>query len=282
MRDLRGREISMIFQNPRAALNPIRKVGRQIEDVLLRARQGGAVGGHRKGDRDARPGPDRAAARALSRLSVRAVRRHVPARRHRARARLPAAAPDRRRADHRPRRHHAEDGDGPDRRADPRARHVDDPDHPRSRPRRHLLRPGRGDGEGPRGRDRDLAGDLHRAVAPLHAQADARDAAARRVAARSAAGGRDAPGRRSRRQAQRRRPQAAARGRQARQGISAQGARRLRRRAQEAVPPRAGARARHVPRGRRHQLHASAAARASAWSASPAAASPPPPPWSCG
>ncbi len=34
VRDLRGREMSMIFQNPRAALNPIRKVGRQIEDVL--------------------------------------------------------------------------------------------------------------------------------------------------------------------------------------------------------------------------------------------------------
>src|SRR6188474_2755161 len=34
MRSLRGREMSMIFQNPRAALNPIRKVGRQIEDVL--------------------------------------------------------------------------------------------------------------------------------------------------------------------------------------------------------------------------------------------------------
>ena len=34
MRNLRGREISMIFQNPRAALNPIRKVGHQIEDVL--------------------------------------------------------------------------------------------------------------------------------------------------------------------------------------------------------------------------------------------------------
>jgi peptide/nickel transport system ATP-binding protein len=34
MRDLRGREISMIFQNPRAALNPIRKVGDQIKDVL--------------------------------------------------------------------------------------------------------------------------------------------------------------------------------------------------------------------------------------------------------
>src|SRR6201996_7515973 len=35
VRQLRGREISMIFQNPRAALNPIRKVGKQIEDVLL-------------------------------------------------------------------------------------------------------------------------------------------------------------------------------------------------------------------------------------------------------
>src|SRR5450432_4700572 len=39
MRNLRGREISMIFQNPRAALNPIRKVGRQIEDVLLQHAQ---------------------------------------------------------------------------------------------------------------------------------------------------------------------------------------------------------------------------------------------------
>jgi peptide/nickel transport system ATP-binding protein len=33
---LRGREISMIFQSPRTALNPIRQVGLQIEDVLRR------------------------------------------------------------------------------------------------------------------------------------------------------------------------------------------------------------------------------------------------------
>lgn len=39
LRDLRGREISMIFQNPRAALNPIRTVGKQIEDVLRRHAQ---------------------------------------------------------------------------------------------------------------------------------------------------------------------------------------------------------------------------------------------------
>lgn len=36
LRQLRGREVSMIFQNPKVALNPIRKVGQQIEDVLAR------------------------------------------------------------------------------------------------------------------------------------------------------------------------------------------------------------------------------------------------------
>jgi len=42
MRNLRGREMSMIFQNPRAALNPIRKVGHQIEDVLRQHAQAGS------------------------------------------------------------------------------------------------------------------------------------------------------------------------------------------------------------------------------------------------
>ncbi|WP_426439433.1 dipeptide ABC transporter ATP-binding protein [Bradyrhizobium genosp. P] len=44
MRDLRGREVSMVFQNPRAALNPIRKVGDQIEDVLRQHVQQATVG----------------------------------------------------------------------------------------------------------------------------------------------------------------------------------------------------------------------------------------------
>ena len=39
MQEMRGREMSMIFQSPRLALNPIRKVGKQIEDVLLQHAQ---------------------------------------------------------------------------------------------------------------------------------------------------------------------------------------------------------------------------------------------------
>ena len=149
MRDLRGREISMIFQNPRAALNPIRKVGHQIEDVLRQ---------------HAQAGPDDATEKAVAILEqvkiarpkeryhaypVRAVGRHVPARGDRPGARLPAAAADRRRADHRPRRDDAEGGDGPGGRADARARHVDHPDHARPGPGGRLLRPRGGDAEGP-------------------------------------------------------------------------------------------------------------------------------------
>jgi peptide/nickel transport system ATP-binding protein len=36
MAEIRGREVAIIFQNPRTALNPIRAVGRQIADVLVR------------------------------------------------------------------------------------------------------------------------------------------------------------------------------------------------------------------------------------------------------
>jgi peptide/nickel transport system ATP-binding protein len=35
MSEIRGRELAIIFQNPRTALNPIRPVGKQIADILL-------------------------------------------------------------------------------------------------------------------------------------------------------------------------------------------------------------------------------------------------------
>ena len=151
------------------------------------ARAGRIAGRHRQGDRAARAGAHRAAARALPCLSVRTLRRHVPAHRDRARARLPASAPDRRRADHRPRRDHPEDRDGACGRADQAAWHVHHPDHPRPRAGGDLLRPGDRDGEGQGRRDRDRPGDLHGPRASLYPQADAGDAAARRVIARPAA-----------------------------------------------------------------------------------------------
>ena len=48
--EMRGRELSMIFQNPRTALNPIRPVGEQIADVLVR--HGSATRATRRGARD--------------------------------------------------------------------------------------------------------------------------------------------------------------------------------------------------------------------------------------
>ncbi len=143
MQDLRGREISMIFQNPRAALNPIRPVGQQIADVLLRHGQA-----------------TRSNARAKAIDALEQVRIADPAERYDAYpfelsggmcqrvviaialACRPAAA-DRGRADHRPGRDDAEGGDGPGDRADPGAWHVDAADHARSRPGRRLLRPRR-------------------------------------------------------------------------------------------------------------------------------------------
>ena len=84
MNRIRGEQISMIFQNPRASLNPLYRVETTIEQVLrthrgLRGR-GGAPGRRRSARRRraARPGP-RAAP-----VPARALGRHVPARDDRA------------------------------------------------------------------------------------------------------------------------------------------------------------------------------------------------------
>ena len=194
MRDLRGREMSMIFQNPRAALNPIRKVGRQIEDVLLQHVQATPAEATEKAVeileqvRIARP-RERYHAYPFE-LSGGMCQRVVIALALACRPQLLIADEPTTGLDVTTQKTVMDLVD----RADAPARHVDHPDHPRSRSCRGLLRPRGGDAEGQRGRDRGIADDLHRAVASLYAQADAGDAAARRVAARSAAGGRDAAG----------------------------------------------------------------------------------------
>ena len=114
--EIRGRELAIIFQNPRTALNPIRPVGRQIADILLQPRQRHRRAGAGARDRDAGEGAHPRSGAARRRLSVRALGRHVPARHDRDGARLRAGAADRRRADHRARRHDAGGDHGPDRR----------------------------------------------------------------------------------------------------------------------------------------------------------------------
>ena len=94
--EVRGREVAIIFQNPRTALNPIRPVGLQIADILLR--HGNVSSGASPGarDRDAGQGAHPRSAAARPGLSVRIVGRDVSAGDDRDGARLRAGAPDRR------------------------------------------------------------------------------------------------------------------------------------------------------------------------------------------
>ena len=114
--EIRGRELAIIFQNPRTALNPIRPVGRQIADILLRhANVTARTAPARAIEMLAKvriPDPERRAAAYPFELSG----GHVPARHDRDGAGLRAGAADRRRADHRARRHDTGGDHGPDRR----------------------------------------------------------------------------------------------------------------------------------------------------------------------
>ena len=189
-----------------SSLSPLHTIGDQIGEALML---------HHRVDRrsGARPGPSRCCAGSASRtraggelLPVRALRRPAPARHDRHGADLPAGDPDRRRADHRARRHHP----GADPQADEgpagRVRHVDPVHQPRPRRGRQHRRRGRRALSRPGDGARHLRRAARAAAAPLSAGAPARRAAAaheRGAAPDLAARGRGRrgvhPGRRQRR-----------------------------------------------------------------------------------
>ena len=178
MRDIRGGRISIIFQEPMTALSPLHTIGNQIGEALALHREVS-----QRERREAviemlrRVGfPDPVEGRAH--LSVRALGRPAPARDDRHGAGLPPGAADRRRADHRARRHHP----GADPPADPgpadRIRHGGAAHHARSRRRRQHGRRGGGDVSRPGDGSRKPCDDIFRDAQPSVPEgADARGAA---------------------------------------------------------------------------------------------------------
>ena len=105
LEDVRGKQIAMIFQDPMTSLNPTLTIGTQITETIRRHL------GLSKADADKRAVslleevhiPD--AKRRLQRLPPPVLRRDAPTRDDRDRALVQPEAADRRRADHRARRH---------------------------------------------------------------------------------------------------------------------------------------------------------------------------------
>ncbi len=182
MRDVRGDDIGMIFQEPMTALNPMLTVGFQVTEALRRHRGMSAAEARTEALRlfDLVRIPD---AGAPARRSTRTPFSggHAPARDDRDGHGLPPEAPDRRRADDRARRHHPG--------ADPlalddlqkRDRHGGHVHHPRHGRRGRDRRPRGGDAEGRQGGGRAGARGLRRPARALHAHAARLGAPSRRA-----------------------------------------------------------------------------------------------------
>ena len=118
MRDIRGREIAMIFQDPMTSLNPVLTIGRQIREAIeTHFDMSTKEANQRAAELLDRVGIPSANQR-LQRLPAPVLGRHAPARDDRDGPRLQAEAADRGRADDRARR----DDPGADPRPAARAR----------------------------------------------------------------------------------------------------------------------------------------------------------------
>ena len=135
MRDLRGRRIAMVFQDPMTSLNPVMTIGSQIDDIVRRhtGSPGKAVRRRTRGVagscRHSQPATSR------GRLSAPVLRRNAAARADCDRHLLRSGSPDRRRAHHRPRRHRAGADSAIAHAAAGRTRDVPHADHARFRGR---------------------------------------------------------------------------------------------------------------------------------------------------
>ncbi|MGY4353952.1 ABC-type dipeptide/oligopeptide/nickel transport system ATPase component [Bradyrhizobium sp. i1.7.7] len=86
----RGQTVSMIFQEPALALDPVYTIGAQIAESVVRHEGKSLAEGRARGARNARGRAHSLGQAAAGCLSARDVRRHAPARDDRAGARLPS------------------------------------------------------------------------------------------------------------------------------------------------------------------------------------------------
>ena len=107
IRQVRGNDITIIFQEPMTSLNPLHTIEKQIGEILLL--HGGPTGtaARERASRAARPVRHSRPDEPARELSASALRRAAPARHDRDGAGERAGPADRRRADHRARRHRA-------------------------------------------------------------------------------------------------------------------------------------------------------------------------------
>ena len=154
LRQLRATTMAMIFQEPMTALNPVVPVGRQIDEVLARPYRSRRA---RTAPEDSGDDGTGAAARGrtyLRLLSAPAVGRPAPAHHDRDGAGARTQTPDRGRADHGARRHHAKADPDADPRPATRSRHRGAVHHPRHGRGRRDCRSRRRHAQRPAGRNR--------------------------------------------------------------------------------------------------------------------------------
>ena len=168
MRDVRGRRIGMVFQEPMSALDPVFPVGEQIAETVRRHFRVDRTGSERARRRGARGGRHRVAAAGRQDVSGEPLGRHAPARADRDGAGVRTAPADRGRADHRTRRHHSGADHGSAAGARPAHRHRDPVHHSQSRPRRRKLPAHADDVCRPGGRGRPRARHPQPPVSSLH------------------------------------------------------------------------------------------------------------------